>query len=79
VIVSGLLAPGMGMTRGLSDSSQASATRWGDTPWRAAASLTGSTPPAETAEPIPPSGDQGRKAMSRSVASCTSPLTSGPV
>ena len=78
-MVSGRLAPGMGMTRGLSDSSQARATRWGETPWRSAASLTRLTPPAPSAEPMPPSGDQGRKATSRSVASSTSPLASGSV
>ena len=62
---------------GPSDSSQASTTCCGETPWRSAAERTASTPAVPPAFPMPPNGDQGRKAMPRRVHASTSPLANG--
>ncbi len=78
-MLSGRLAPGIGITVGPSESSQASATCWGETPCSPAARRTGSTSAVPSDLPMPPSGDQGRNAISRSVHASTSPLPSGPV
>ena len=78
-MLSGRLAPGIGITVGPSDSSHASATCCGDTPWFSAAARTGSTSAVSPALPMPPSGDHGRNAMSRCVQASTSPLASGDV
>ena len=78
-MLSGRLAPGIGITVGPSESSQASATWCGETPCASAARRTGSTSAVVSALPMPPSGDQGRKAIPRSVQASTSPLPSGPV
>ena len=54
-MLSGRLAPGIGITVGPSDSSQASATCCGETPCASAASRTGScAPEASEAFEIPP-------------------------
>ena len=78
-MLSGRLAPGIGITVGPWASSHASATCCGDTPCVAAAVRTASTAPLESDLPMPPSGDQGRNAIPRSVHASTSPLASGDV
>ena len=67
------------MTVGPSDSSQASATCWGETSCARAAAVTASSAAGESDDPMPPNGDQARKAMPRSVQASTSPLPIGPV
>jgi hypothetical protein len=79
VIVSGRLEPGIGITVGPSERSQASATCCGETPWARAAALTAPIPAAESDEAMPPSGDHARNAMPRSVHASTSPLAIGDV
>ena len=79
VTLSGRLAPGIGITVGPSASSQASATCCGETSCASAALATGSTSAVPPALPMPPSGDQGRNAIPRSLQKSTSPLISGDV
>ena len=78
-MLSGRLAPGIGITVGPSESSQASATCCGETPCSSAAALTGSTSAVPSDLPMPPSGDHGRNAIPRSLHASTSPLASGDV
>ena len=78
-MLSGRLAPGIGITVGPWASSHASATCCGETSCVAAAVRTASTRALESALPMPPSGDQGRNAIPRCVQASTSPLASGEV